>query len=207
MKKIRLLLADDHTILRQGLAALFDAEDDLEVIAQASDGQEAVAQFAQYQPDVSLIDLHMPGMDGYAAIAGIRAIQGNAKILVLTTFEGDEDIYRAFRAGANGYLLKRASAQEVLEAVRQVNAGVRALPAALAVRLSERVSSEAWTSRENEILRLMARGHDNQEIAQQLFISRGTVKGHINHILAKLAVTDRTQAVIVALKRGLARLS
>lgn len=207
MRKIRLLLADDHTVLREGLAALLDAEDDLQVVAQAANGQQAIEQYQLHQPDVTLMDLQMPVLDGYAAVAAIRALNHEAGILVLTTYDGDEDIYRALKAGANGYLLKHAAAAEVLAAIRQINAGRRAVPADVAIKLSERVAIESLTSRESEVLQFMVRGFSNQEIAAQLFISEGTVKAHINRILSKLAVTDRTQAVIIALKRGLARLS
>lgn len=203
---IKVMLADDHAVVREGLAAIIERRDDLSVVAQAVDGSEAVDLYRLHRPDVSLIDLRMPVMDGVAAIRSIRSADPKAKIIVLTTFDGDEDIYRGLKAGARGYLLKDISPERLAKAIRTVYAGGREVPAEIAQRLAERLPNDELSYREHEVLDLLGRGKTNLEIGVELFISESTVKFHVNHILAKLGVTDRTQAVVIALKRGLTHL-
>ncbi len=203
---IRVMLADDHPIVLEGMAAIVAREPDLEIAGLASDGLQAVAKFREHQPDVVLMDLRMPELDGVAAISAIRAMRANARIIVLTTFDGDEDIYRALRAGAQGYLLKDVMPDELLNAIRAVHAGGRLIPARLAQKVAGRLASDDLTEREIDVLRLLVEGLSNAEIAGRLSITEGTVKFHVKHILGKLGVADRTQAVIAALRRGLARL-
>lgn len=203
---IRILIADDHTILRQGLVALLEPEPDLSVVAQAGDGQEAVQMFSQYQPNVVLMDLRMPKMDGVAAISAICAEFANAQIVVLTTYDGDEDIYRGLRAGAKGYLLKDAEPNQLFAAIRTVSAGGKYIPPTVGVKLAERMANPSLTERELEVIHLIVAGKTNQEISAILHISESTVKFHVNNILCKMSVSDRTQAAIVALKRGIASL-
>ena len=204
---IRLLIADDHPVVREGLAAMIKRRTDMTVVAEANHGQEAVALFHQHQPDVVLMDLRMPEMDGVEAILTIREQTPEARVIVLTTYDTDEDIYRALRAGAKTYLLKDTPREELLDTIRAVAAGHTRVPSDVAAKLVERVSSETLTAREVEVLRLIVAGHSNREIATLLYISEGTVKTHINHILMKLGVSDRTQAVTTALKRGLVSLA
>jgi len=204
---IRILIADDHPVVREGLAAMIKRRTDMTVVAEANHGQEAVALFHQHQPDVVLMDLRMPEMDGVEAILTIREQTPEARVIVLTTYDTDEDIYRALRAGAKTYLLKDTPREELLDTIRAVAAGHTRVPSDVAAKLVERVSSETLTAREVEVLRLIVAGHSNREIATLLYISEGTVKTHINHILMKLGVSDRTQAVTTALKRGLVSLA
>ncbi len=203
---IRVLLADDHPVVREGLAALLNRRPDTTVIGEVANGQEAVDFFRRAQPDVTLMDLRMPIMGGVEAIHAIRAEFPAARIIVLTTYDGDEDIYRALQAGAQGYLLKDAPREELLAAVRAVHDGQKCIPAALAAKLAERVFSPELTAREREVLALIVAGHSNREIGEALVVSEGTVKAHVNSILGKLGVNDRTQAVTAALRRGLVRL-
>lgn len=203
---IRILIAEDHAVVRQGLASILQDEADMDVVAQAKDGQQAVEQFLQHRPDITLIDLQMPRLDGVGAIAQILANSPPAHIVVLTTYDGDEDIYRGLEAGARGYLLKDATAEELIEAIRLVHNGYKCIPPAVAIKLTERLSSTELTQRELQVLQLLAVGRRNQEISATLSISERTVKFHVNNIFTKLGVSDRTQAVIQALKRGLARL-
>ena len=204
---IRILIADDHPVVREGLAAMIKRRTDMTVVAEANHGQEAVALFHQHQPDVVLMDLRMPGMDGVEAILTIRAQTPEARVIVLTTYDTDEDIYRALRAGAKAYLLKDTPREELLDTIRAVSAGRTRVPSDVAAKLVERVSSETLTAREIDVLRLIVAGHSNREIATLLYISEGTVKTHVNHILMKLGVSDRTQAVTTALRRGLVSLA
>lgn len=201
-KTIRVLLADDHEIVREGLAAIIEGEPDMTVVALAGDGAEAVEMFLQHRPDVVLMDLRMPNISGVAAISSILELDRAAKIMVLTTFDGDEDIYRAVRAGAFGYLLKDAPVEELLSGIRQVLAGKKQISPQAAQILAERVAGNDFTRRETDVLELMATGKTNREIAGELAVSESTVKFHVNNILSKLQVADRTQAVIAALKRG-----
>jgi len=203
---IRILIADDHPVVRQGLAAIIASERGMTVVAQARDGREAVELFRRERPHVALIDLKMPEMDGVATITAIREEFPRAALLVLTTYDRDEDIYRSLRAGAKAYLLKDTPPAELLEAIRAVYIGQRHLPPEIAEKLAEHVMYPDLTERELEVLRLMAKGLSNREIGADLFITEGTVKAHVNNILSKLGVSDRTQAVTTALKRGLVQL-
>ncbi|MBD2456645.1 response regulator transcription factor [Nostoc sp. FACHB-87] len=203
---IRILIVDDHPVVRQGLAAMIDREADMTVVGQVCNGYQAVEIFPQLQPDVTLMDLRMPEMDGVAAITAICREFANANIIVLTTYDGDEDIYRGLKAGAKGYLLKDAEPDELLLAIRIVNTGQKYIPTSVGAKLAERVGILQLSSRELEVIRLMSTGKTNQEIAAVLQISEGTVKYHVNHILSKLGVSDRIQAVITALKRGIVTL-
>jgi two-component system NarL family response regulator len=203
---IRILIADDHPIVREGLAMILERRDDMTVVAEAGNGQEAVDLFRAHRPDVILMDLNMPVMDGVTAITRIREEHPAARVIVLTTFDGDEDIYRGIQAGARAYLLKDAPRENLLEAIRAVHAGQTRIPPEVSAKLAERIRYPALTPRELEVLRLMVAGHSNQEIGQILSITEGTVKAHVNSILSKLDVNDRTQAVTTALKRGIVRL-
>lgn len=203
---IRVLIADDHPVVRSGLVMIIQYATRIETVAEASTGTEAVQLFRQHRPDVVLMDLKMPEMCGVDAIAAIRQEDPNARLIVLTTYDGDEDIYRGLKAGARGYLLKNVTRQELIEAIQRVHAGQKYIPAEVGARLSERMSSPQLTERERQVLLLMTEGKNNQEIATALNISEGTIKFHVNGILRKLGVCDRTQAVLVALKRGIANL-
>ncbi|WP_414551457.1 response regulator [Anabaena sp. CCY 0017] len=203
---IRILIVDDHPVVRQGLAAMINRESDMVVVAQVSNGQEAITAFGQHQPDVTLMDLRMPEMDGVAAITVLCAEFSNAQIIVLTTYDGDEDIYRGLKAGAKGYLLKDAEPDELLAAIRIVNSGKKYIPPSVGSKLAERVGSLQLSKRELEVIQLITTGKSNQEIGAVLQISEGTVKYHVNNIYSKLGVSDRIQAVITALKRGIVNL-
>ncbi|MEB3335922.1 MAG: response regulator transcription factor [Leptolyngbyaceae bacterium] len=206
LENIRVLIADDHPVVRSGLAMILQYVSGIETIAEASTGAEAVQLFCQHQPDVVLMDLKMPEMGGVEAIEGILQACPNAHIIVLTTNDGDEDIYRGLQAGARGYLLKSVSREELIDAIHQVHVGRKYIPAEVGVRLAERMRSPQLTERERQVLMLMCEGKSNQEIALVLHVSEGTIKFHVNGILRKLDVSDRTQAVLVAIKRGIANL-
>jgi two-component system NarL family response regulator len=203
---IRILVADDHPVVREGLAAIINRQPDMLVIGEASNGRQAVELYRQHSPDVSLMDLRMPVMNGVEAITAIRKQFPDSRFIVLTTYDGDEDIYRALRAGAHAYLLKDMFREELLEAIRTVHAGQRRIPSAVATRLAERMAGNELTAREGEVLQLIASGKSNREIATGLEITEGTVKGHVNNILSKLGVSDRTQAVTTAIQRGIVHL-
>ncbi|MDZ8082271.1 MAG: response regulator [Nostoc sp. SerVER01] len=203
---IRVLIVDDHSIVRQGLAAMIENEPDMTVVGQAGNGKEAIAQYRQLQPDVTLIDLRMPQINGVDAIVAICGEFAHARIIVLTTYDGDEDIYRALRAGAKGYLLKDAEPDALLNAIHIVHRGQQYIPSEVAAKLVERMNIPELSDREQEVIRQMVLGLSNHDIAAALNITESTVKFHINKILSKLGVSDRTQAVITALKRGLAKL-
>jgi DNA-binding NarL/FixJ family response regulator len=203
---IRIMIVEDHAVVRQGLAALLRTMPDFEIVAEASDGQESIEMFRTRKPDVTLMDLRLPRMNGVDAITHIRAEFPQARIIVLTTFDGDEDIYRALQAGARGYLLKGMTGDELMEAIRSVYAGKSRIPAPVAERLAERMAAPELTTRETEVLELIVGGNSNKEIAAALFISEATVKTHINSLLSKLGVTDRTQAATTALQRGIVHL-
>ena len=205
-RSIRILLADDHSALRMGLALILNMEADMEVVAQAATGEEAVALFRRHRPDITLMDLKMNGLSGVDAVAGIRAEFPAARLVILTTYDRDEDIYRSIRAGAMGYLVKDTPAAEILEAIRAVRRGRKHFPARVSDKLIERMTMQDLSERELEVLRLMAVGRSNKEIAEALSLALGTVKYHVNNILGKLSVEDRTQAVIAALKKGLVEL-
>ena len=203
---IRVLIVDDHAVVRDGLAAVLGFESDMCVVGHAKDGREAVVKFRELTPDVVLMDLAMPEMDGVHAIADIRHEYPGARILVLTTYDGDEAVFRALDNGARGYLLKDCSTTELLTAIRKVHAGETHVSGVAAARLAERAMSGAALSvRELEVLTLIAAGKSNKEIAGELFVSEGTVKTHVLNIHEKLGVRDRTEAVVTAIKRGILR--
>lgn len=201
-----ILISDDHAVVREGLAAMLSRRAEMQVVAEASNGVQAVTLALQHKPDVLLMDLRMPQMGGVEAIRAIRAEWPEARVIVLTTYDGDEDIYRALQAGAKGYLLKDTPREELLEAIRAVHAGRKHIPPEVAAKLAERLTSETLTEREREVLQLIVAGQSNKEIGASLNITEGTVKVHVNGLLGKLGVSDRTQAVTEALRRGLVHL-
>lgn len=203
---ICILVAEDRAIVRDGICTIVDLQPDLTVVAEAKNGEQAVTLYREYQPDVVLMDLRMPIMEGVEAIAKIKAEFSQAKITILTTYDTDEDIYRGLQAGARGYVLKDTTSEELAIAIRTVNSGKRYMPPQVAMKLAQRVANSELTSREMDVLKLLSNGRSNQQIGSVLKITEGTVKFHINNILSKLGVSDRTQAVITALKRGLVRL-
>jgi len=207
LKVIRVLVADDHHVVRSGIAASIGLEDDLSVVAEADSGEQAIAQYRASKPDVVLMDLRLPGMNGIEATAALMQEAPEARVIMFTTYEGDEDIYRAVQAGARGYLLKSAPREELLSAIRSVAAGERYLPPALAHRLAQRMACNDLSPRENEVLQLIARGRSNKEIASDIGIAEDTVKRHVTNLLAKLRVADRTQATTEAIRRGLIHLT
>ena len=206
MSKIRVMTVDDHPIFRDGLAMLLGTHDDMELVAQGAHGKEAVERFAEHRPDVTLMDLSMPVMNGVEAIAAIVAEHPGARIIALTTWDGDADIHRALEAGARGYLLKDAVSDEVAQAIREVHAGGRAIPGAVAGRLAAFTPRVELTDREVEVLAHMARGLSNKEIGDALGRSAGTIKVHVLHIHQKLNASDRTEAVTIGLQRGIIHL-
>jgi DNA-binding NarL/FixJ family response regulator len=203
LKPIRLLVVDDHHVVRSGLAASLGLEDDLTVVAEAANGEEAVAQFRKHLPDVVLMDLRLPGANGIATATALRREWPDARVLMFTTFDSEEDVYRAMQAGVRGYLLKSAPREELLAAIRAVAAGGRHLPPALAQRLAGRISTPDVSEREREVLQLMARGKANKEIAAALGISEETVKRHASNLFVKMGVADRAQATSEGIRRGL----
>lgn len=200
---IRILVVDDHAIVRKGLVALLNTVEGMTVVAEASDGEQAIEAHRTHKPDVTLMDLRLPKIGGADAIARIRQENPAARIIVLTTFDGDEDIFRALQAGAKGYLLKGMDAADLTEAIRAVYAGKSRIPATVAEKLADRMGGPALTTRELEVLKRIVAGRANKEIAGDLNISEATVKTHINSILSKLGVSDRTQAATSALQRGI----
>ena len=199
---IRILAADDHALLRQGIASLVNAQPDMELIAQAATGQEAIEQFRRHRPDVTLMDLQMPGMNGIEAIIGIRGEFPLARIIVLTTYAGDMQVVRALRAGARGYLLKGNVHSDLVETIRAVHAGRKRVPAEIAAELAQHAGEDDLTAREMDVLRLLAGGNANKQIAAQLSISEETVKSHVVRIFDKLGARDRTHAVVIGVQRG-----
>jgi DNA-binding NarL/FixJ family response regulator len=200
---IRVLVVEDHHVVRQGLVALLNVVDGLHVVGEAADGAEAIAQFRTHRPAVTLIDLRLPKMSGVEVIQRIRTEAPQARFIVLTTYDGDEDIYRAMKAGARAYLLKGMTTEELVATIRAVDAGKSHIPQAIAVKLAERMGAEDLTPRESDVLEQIVRGKSNKEIAAELEISEATVKSHINSLLGKLGVTDRTQAATAAIQRGI----
>jgi two-component system NarL family response regulator len=205
--RITVLIADDHSVVREGLVSLIGRKPDMKVVGEASNGREAVELWNKLRPDVTLLDLRMPELDGVAAIREIREKDEEARFVVLTTFDGDEDIYRAIKAGAKAYLLKDVAREALMDCIRRVHQGETCVAPALAAKLAERVSGEALSAREIDVLKLMAEGKSNKEIGASLFISEGTVKSHVKGIFSKLNVISRTEAVATATRRGLIQLS
>jgi DNA-binding NarL/FixJ family response regulator len=203
---IGVLSVDDHPLLRRGIASLVNAEGDMKVVAEAANGQEAIEKFRLHRPDVTLMDLQMPAVSGIDAITGIRSEFPNARIIVLTTYTGDVQVVRALKAGARGYILKGNVRRELLDTIRAVHAGQKRIPLEVAAELAEHAADDGLSSREIDVLRLIAAGNANKEIAAQLSISEETVKRHITNILAKLGANDRTHAVTMGLKRGIIEL-
>jgi DNA-binding NarL/FixJ family response regulator len=205
-QRIRILVVDDHALLRAGLGASIGAESDMEIVAAACNGQEALELFRQHRPDITLMDLKMPVMAGVEAIRAIRGQFSSAKVIVLSTYEGDEDIYRALEAGAATYLLKDTLAVDLVRVIREVFAGGRPIPAPVAQRLADRMLQPDLTAREMDVLRLIAKGMRNKEIAARLGIGEETTQGHVKNILLKFRLHDRTEAVAVAVRRGIVHL-
>lgn len=203
----RVMFVDDHPMLRAGLAVTIEGEADMAVVAEASTGEDAVELYREHRPDVVLMDLRLPGMSGVDAIRAIREIDREARVIVLTTFDGDEDIYRSLQSGARGYLLKDMLRKELIDAIRAVRAGQSYYSPVVASRLAERLPRQELSGRETEVLQLVAEGKSNKEIAAALGLSDGTVRIHLSHIFEKLGVHDRTQAAMQAVQRGIVKLS
>ena len=204
--KIRVLCVDDHPLMREGIVRILELSADVAVVAEASDGEEALARFIEHRPDVTLMDLQLPRMNGMQAIRSIREVQPDARIVVLTMYQGDEDIYQALHFGAMGYVLKDTVPQDLLRVIREVHGGQRAIPPDVAAKLEARVSRRLVTAREMQVLELLARGMRNKEVAAELGISEDTARAHIKSIFAKLNVHDRTAALAEALRKGLIHL-
>jgi DNA-binding NarL/FixJ family response regulator len=206
MTTIRVLVIEDHPVVRQGLVALLSNATDIEVVGSAADGHEGMELFRSVHPDVTLMDLQMPRLGGVEAIHRIRNEWPEARVIVLTTFDGDEDIYRAMQAGAKAYLLKGMEVEELIAAIRTVHMGRASVPSSIAEKLAQRIGSQDLTMREVEVLKRIVAGRANKEIANDLKISEATVKSHVNSLLGKLGVDDRTHAAVVALQRGIVHL-
>jgi DNA-binding NarL/FixJ family response regulator len=204
--QIRILTVDDHPLLREGIAALVNAEHDMKLVAEASNGQEALERFRLHRPDVTLMDLQMPGLNGIEAIINIQSEFPNARVIVLTTYTGDVQVLRALKAGARAYILKGHVHRELLETIRAVHAGKKRIPPEVAAELADHAAEDELSPREIQVLRLIASGNANKLIADQLSISEETVKSHVTNILSKLGANDRTHAVTIALKRGILEL-
>jgi len=205
-QQIRVFSVDDHPLLREGIATLVNNQPDMVLVGEASTGAEAIQQFKQHMPDVTLLDLRLPDMSGIDVLIAIRSEFSAARIVMLTTFEGDVEVQRALQAGARGYLLKNMPPVELLDVIRQVHEGKKRIPPEIASQLLEHLSDEGLTEREVEVLREVADGNRNREIAERLFISEETVKVHIKHIMEKLGAADRTQAVAIGVRRGIIQL-
>jgi two-component system, NarL family, response regulator len=206
VEKIKVMVVDDHPLMRVGVASIVNARSDMTVVAQTDSGEEAVTLFFKHKPDVTLMDLRLPGMSGVDAIRAIRSSQAGARFVVLTTYEGDADIHRALEAGAQGYVIKGMPYQTLVEALQRVHKGGRFLPPPVARALASRMPDSDLSAREQEVLRLLASGKSNKDIASLLGITEATVKCHVSAILVRLDVSDRTEAVVTALQRGLVHL-
>ena len=203
---IRIFCVDDHPLMREGISAVIRNETDMVLVAEASSGREAIQGFREHQPDITLMDLRMPDISGIDAIIAIRTEFPNAKVIMLTTFEGDAEIERALQAGARGYMLKNMPRKQLVETIRKVHAGKKHIPPEVAAQLAEHLGDEALSKRELEVLQKVAGGNRNIDIATLLFISEETVKGHVKHIMEKLGASDRTEAVAIGIRRGMIQL-
>ena len=206
-RAIRILIVDDHPVVQAGLSSMLATHEEVEVIGSASSGDEALMMVQQDMPDILLLDLRMPGMNGIDTLHALKEMKASAKAIILTSFETDENIYRAVQAGAQGYLLKNTSQHQMLEAIAIVHAGKRYIPSQIAARLAERMLRSNLTARESEILEMLAKGLTNKQIGSALTISENTVRNHVNSIMEKLEVSDRTEAVAVAIQQGIIQIS
>jgi len=199
---LRILTVDDHPLLRAGISSVINAQPGMEVVAEAADGEQAIVEFHKHLPDVTVMDLRLPRKNGIEAIAAIRQDHPKARIIILTTYAGDVQALKAFKAGASGYLLKNMLRTELVDTIRSVHAGIRRIPAEIATMMAEHAGDEALSAREVEVLRHVSSGHSNKVIASDLDLSEHTIKGHLKNILSKLGANDRTHAVMIALNRG-----
>jgi DNA-binding NarL/FixJ family response regulator len=205
-RRIRVLSVDDHPLLREGLATIIRAQADMELVGQACDAQDGIREYRRTQPDIMLLDVRLPDMNGIDALIAIRAEFVNARVIMLSTFQGDVEIQRALAAGARGFLLKTIPPTQLVAAIRQVHAGRKCVPPDVASHLAEFLAEDMLTSREIDILRLVAQGNRNRDVAEALSITEDTVKVHVKHVMEKLGATDRTDAVVIGLKRGIIQL-
>jgi len=204
--RIRVFCVDDHPLLREGIGTVINNQPDMLVVAEASNAQQAIEQFSKHKPDVTLMDLRLPDMNGIDTMIAIRSQFPEARVIILTTFEGDVEIQRAFEAGARAYMLKSMPPKDMVDTIRQVHAGKKRIPPEIATHLAEHYSDESLTTREVEVLRQIAGGNRNRDIAEKLFITEETVKVHIKHIMEKLGASDRTHAVAIGVRRGIIQL-